>query len=52
MNEIYGSFEMAIKETSNVLAVTGKVLPMTLENVTLIAELENGEIVKENRKFH
>ncbi len=46
MNEIYGSFEMAIKDTSNVLAVTGKVLPMTLENVTLIAELENGEIVK------
>ena len=46
MNEIYGSFEMAIKETSNVLAVTGKVLPMTLENVTLYAELENGEIVK------
>lgn len=46
MNEIHGSFEMAIKETSNVLAVTGKVLPMTLENVTLYAELENGEIVK------
>src|SRR5690606_39380206 len=37
MNEIYGSFEIAIKEASNVLAVTGKVLPMTLENVTLYA---------------
>jgi uncharacterized cofD-like protein len=46
MNEIYGSFEMAIKETSNVLAVTGKVLPMTLEDVTLYAELENGHIIK------
>ena len=46
MNEIYGSFEMAIKETSNVLAVTGKVLPMTLEDVTLIAELENGKTIK------
>lgn len=46
MNEIYGSFEMAIKETSNVLAVTGKVLPMTLEDVILYAELENGDIVK------
>lgn len=45
MNEIYGSFEMAIKETSNVLAVTGKVLPMTLENVVLNAELENGSLV-------
>lgn len=46
MNEIYGSFEMAVKETSNVLAVTGKVLPMTLEDVILYAELENGEIVE------
>ena len=34
MNEIYGSFEVAIKEISNILAVTGKVLPMTLEDVT------------------
>ncbi len=46
MNEIYGSFELAIKEISNILAVTGKVLPMTLENVTLYAVLENGQIVK------
>lgn len=45
MNEIYGSFETAIKEASNVLAVTGKVLPMTLENVKLCAVLENGQTV-------
>ncbi len=46
MNEIYGSFEMAVKETSNVLAVTGKVLPMTLEKAVLFAELENQMIVE------
>ena len=46
MNGIYGSFEMAIKETSNVLAITGRVYPMTLEKVKLFAELENGEIVE------
>jgi len=46
MNEVYGSFEMAIKETSNVLSITGKVLPMTLENVNLRAMLENGLTVK------
>lgn len=45
MNEIYGSFELAIRETSNVLAVTGKVLPMTLEDVKLCAVLENGDIL-------
>ncbi len=46
MNEIYGSFELAVKELSNVLAVTGKVLPMTLEDVKLKAVLENGEIIE------
>ncbi|MFS8540747.1 MAG: uridine diphosphate-N-acetylglucosamine-binding protein YvcK, partial [Tissierellales bacterium] len=51
MNEIYGSFELAIKEASNVLAVTGKVLPMTLENVTLYAQLKNGHVVKGESKI-
>lgn len=46
MNEIYGSFELAVKELSNVLAVTGKVLPMTLEDVKLIGILENEKIVE------
>lgn len=43
---IHGSFEKAVQETSNVLAITGKVYPMTLENVQLYAELENGDIVQ------
>ncbi len=46
MNGIHGSFEMAIKETSNVLAITGKVLPMTLDKVKISAELENGMLIK------
>lgn len=46
MNSIYGSFELAIKEMSNVLSITGQVLPMTLESVQLCAELEDGTIVK------
>lgn len=46
MNEAYGSFEMAIKEASNVLSITGKVLPMTLEDVKLHARMENGLIAK------
>lgn len=51
MNEIYGSFEMAVKETSNVLAVTGKVIPMTLEKAILFAELEDGMIVEGESKI-
>ncbi len=45
MNEIHGNFETAIREMSNVLAVTGKVLPMTLEDVTLFAKLESGDVI-------
>ena len=52
MNGIYGSFEMAIKETSNVLAITGKVLPMTLEEIQLFAELEDGQIVRGESNIH
>ena len=43
---IYGSFEKAVREASNVLAITGKVYPMTLEDVQLYAQLENGEIIQ------
>lgn len=51
MNEIHGNFETAIKEMSNVLAVTGKVLPMTLEDVKLYAKLENEHIVEGESKI-
>lgn len=46
MNDIHGDFTVAVKEMSNVLAVRGKVLPMTIQNIKLCAELENGKIVE------
>lgn len=46
MNGVTGSFERAILESSRVLAVRGKVLPASLENIELFAELQNGDIVK------
>ncbi|MGE5619793.1 MAG: gluconeogenesis factor YvcK family protein [Sphingomonadaceae bacterium] len=39
MSGITGNFERAIRESSRVLAVRGQILPSTLENVTLCAEL-------------
>ncbi len=45
MTEMLGDFEAAIRESSKVLAVRGEVLPATLDNVKLVAELVNGEIV-------
>ena len=46
LTQITGSFEQAVIEASQVLAVRGRVLPSTLENVTLAAELIDGTIVR------
>jgi uncharacterized cofD-like protein len=40
MAEVTGSFERALVESSRVLAIRGQVLPSTLQDVTLIGELE------------
>jgi uncharacterized cofD-like protein len=45
MDGISSSFEEAVKKMSAVLAVTGNVLPITLDNVELCAELEDGYVV-------
>ncbi len=39
MSAVTGNFEQAIRESSRVLAVRGQILPSTIENVTLCAEL-------------
>ncbi len=58
MVDIYGDFDIAVKEAGEVLAITGKVLPMTLEDVVLYAELEGGitlkgesNITEKNKEF-
>ncbi len=45
MNGVSGSFEQAVKDMSEVLAVKGQVLPVTSECVALCAELEDGHII-------
>ena len=42
---VTGDFERAVKESTSVLNVRGRVLPATLESVTLRAELQGGERV-------
>ncbi len=42
MNEIHGDFEHAIKEVSKIFRIKGQVLPMTLTDTNLVAELESG----------
>ncbi len=45
MDGISSSFEEAVRRMSDVLAVTGRVLPVTLDNVALCAELEDGSVI-------
>lgn len=43
LNEIHGDFEIAISKICEILAVKGRVLPVTLDDVRLEALLENGD---------
>ncbi|KXS43301.1 MULTISPECIES: gluconeogenesis factor YvcK family protein [unclassified Candidatus Frackibacter] len=51
MTKVIGDFEEAIKESSKVLAIRGRVLPSTLEDVVLFAETEDGEVIKGESKI-
>jgi uncharacterized cofD-like protein len=42
MSKVTGDFDAAIKESSKVLAIRGRVVPSTLDKVTLLAEHQDG----------
>ena len=46
MTEIVGDVELALKESSKVLAVRGQVLPSSTEPVLLLAEMSDGSVVQ------
>ena len=46
MDGISDNFEDAVQKMSSVLAVTGKVIPVTLDDMQLKAVLKNGNVVK------
>lgn len=46
MSDMKGGFLQGIRSASDVLAVTGQVLPVTLENVHLVAEMDTGEVIE------
>lgn len=51
MKELYGDFTSSIEQSKNVLNITGRVLPVTLEAIDICAELEDGTIVKNRDKI-
>ena len=50
MTEVCGDFDTAIYHASQVLAVRGQILPSTLENVNLVARMEDGAVVEGGKR--
>lgn len=46
MSEITGDLEQAVTASSKVLAISGRVLPSTLSDVSLWAEMEDGRLIE------
>ena len=46
LSKITGDFDRAIKESSKVLAIRGRVIPSTLEKVSIVGEFEDGQIIE------
>jgi uncharacterized cofD-like protein len=46
MDGISNNFEEAVQKMSSVLAVTGRVIPVTLDNMILKAKLKNGKVIE------
>ena len=47
MNEIYNNISEAILKSTAVLNITGKVIPVTLDEITICAELNDGTTIKQ-----
>ena len=51
LSMVTGDFEKAIRESSKVLAIRGRVLPSTLDKVTLVGEFVDGTVAEGETKI-
>ncbi len=51
MSEIYGNISEAIQKSTEVLNITGKVIPVTLDEITICAELSDGTTIERKNKI-
>lgn len=49
--DIYGNIATSIQKTSEIFSVTGKVLPVTLDEMKICVELEDGMIIEDKDKI-
>ena len=51
MQDLYKDFTEAVKQSQNVFKITGKVLPVTMEEIKICAELEDGTVIESKDKI-
>jgi len=51
MNEIYSNISEAILKSTEVLNITGRVMPVTLDEITICAELTDGTTIKQKDRI-
>ena len=51
MKEINGNFEDSVIKSNEVLNIVGKVLPVTLDEMKIVAELANGYVIEEKSRI-
>ena len=51
MQKVYGDFTSSIEKSSNILSMVGRVLPVTLDEMNICAELQDGTVVTDKSKI-
>jgi len=51
MNELYSNMSEAIQKSTEVLNITGKVIPVTLDEITICAELNDGTVIEQKDRI-
>ena len=51
MKELYGNDITSIEKSNSIFNITGNVIPVTAQEMTICAELENGYVVEEKEKI-
>lgn len=51
MQELYRDFTESVKQSQNIFNMTGKVLPVTMEEIKICAELEDGTVIESKEKI-
>lgn len=51
MQDLHKDFAESVKQSENIFNITGKVLPVTMEEINICAELEDGTVIESKDKI-